>query len=1066
MNSPFEAIHEDLKARKQFCIRAGKQPYIQDGTRNTFTSSGWPEHRQDWLTFSEATEALQTGVKVWHAGGYRRADGIGFLVARDGQDGAQVLGGDLDCCRDPETGAMSQWAESYLQKVNPFYVEVSPSKCGLRFFVWGRLPGGRDKIFGNGPQDDLPQESRERILTAKPKAREKLAKGEPAFNGLELYESGRHLTLTGWKVAEFCFAKEDQTKAIEVALTPFLAGEATEKATEGVKREGRRGLPSLDILDVISTRGFIKSGGQLFGSHPTLGSTTGRNLVVDPSTGVWAYMHNGINSGGDAWLWLACECGAIAWEKAGAGALRDRAILEKTLRHAVSRGLISETGFEKDPTVRAVSLDDPPGGVGLDSDGTIKIVECDKDGKKGLKWLSDCAVCIHTETVAKDETEFTFKGVGAKDHRQVSFTLPATALADPRKFKAALINAFGARNRVGKLDFETVQKLTRNTRLMKRVEAPAWDGDIPLLPGVDLIENVEYRLSSKIPAAVYDGDLQKAKEVLQKLLQIHKFAPILVAAILGSPAIARWHKNDRFGVGMWGTTGTLKTTAALTAMGIYGIGYLDAPKLKAGKAGSTPVGAMEVFAAAGFLPQIYDDVKTVDSKDSQNYVATIHAVLEGEEKTKGKKDGGLRECREFLCTPIITGEVRPQEASTSARVLNLNWSHANGLLLTEVQSCAALLPIIGYHWLRFLAETDFVLGKDFEAFRSKKMEEFLGLKYTNPGRLATIYSLLLSVWDLLEASPLGDVFTEARESFKTALLEATATQGVAVTEETEISRFLNGLEELLASNPGLMMSEDGKKMIVGSIIGKWMPDGLFLLPTETLNELGKIKAFSQQPTIDSITQALGEKDLLVPGEGRHLKYRCRLNDGNPRGWYIKAEAFPQKSEVIPHGGNAKNDSKLPNVPTVPMFPPENVRENFSEDFQKNHDRLGHEKEKQENGGNCGNSGNIDSIDRLVDSDFDSKVSVPTSVPTEEKSGITCGLGPHPRKDEPTPAPDIKLAAISEYGMSGWVDPAKLAHALKLPLPEVVAWLEANYVAYERSGGGTGYRQKRAGEAQA
>jgi hypothetical protein len=61
---------------------------------------------------------------------------------------------------------------------------------------------------------------------------------------------------------------------------------------------------------------------------------------------------------------------------------------------------------------------------------------------------------------------------------------------------------------------------------------------------------------------------------------------------------------------------------------------------------------------------------------------------------------------------------------------------------------------------------------------------------------------------------------------------------------------------------------------------------------------------------------------------------------------------------------------------------------------------------------------------------------------------------------------IRAAAISEYGMAGWVDAKKLSHALKLPLIEVEAWLMAHYVAYQRPGGGTGYRQRRAGEAKA
>ena len=639
-----------------------------------------------------------------------------------------------------------------------------------------------------------------------------------------------------------------------------------------------------------------------------------------------------------------------------------------------------------EPCFRVVTKNDPPGTIGVSETGQVQKVVERENGETGETFtarttLSDCALRIDTETAADGETEYIFKGVGAIDKRQVCFTMPAGDMAVPAKFKAAVINAFGAENKVGKLTYPIVQDLSCNVRHRQRVTVPIWKNNIPLLPGVDLADNVEFRLSSKIPAEVCDGDLQAAKEVLRKLLKVHKFAPILVASILGSPAIARWHKKDRFGLGLWGGSGALKTSTTLAAMGIYGTGYLDGPKLKAGKGGSTVVGAMEVFTAAGFLPQIYDDVKTVDSKDAQNYVAVIHSVLEGEEKARGKKDGGLRESRDFACIPIVTGEVRPQEASTSARVLNLNWVGANGPLLTEVQGSATLLPVIGYHWLRFLADTDLILGKDFETFRSKKMEEFLGLKYTNPGRLATIFALLVGTWNLLEASPLGDVFAEAHESFKAALDEVIAVQGDAVTEETEISRFLSGLEELLASNPGLVMSEDGKKTIMGAVIGKRMSDGMFLLPTETLNELVKIRAFNQLPTVDSITQALNEKGLLIPDpDGKHLKYRYRFNGGRPWGWYLRGVA-PPKDGLSSPGGDAKNDSEMSNVPMSPLSTVENERNIFSTKNQENRDRLEHGKEKQENGVDSGDSGDIDSIDRLVDSDFDSKVSVPNSDPT-------------------------------------------------------------------------------------
>lgn len=329
----YSQVHHDLTGLKQFCVRCEKQPYVHDGTKNTFKPS-WT-NPQDWLTFAEALDALQRQAKVFYQGEMRAVTGIGWLCRR-GEP--QILGGDLDCCRDPETGLISPWATAFLQQVKPFYAEVSPSKCGIRFFSWGRLPGERAKVFDNGPQDDMPEETRKRILETKPKAKEKLAMGEPAFNGLELYESGRHLTLTGEKLDEYCFAKEDVTEAVSQALAPFIEAEPVKKAPK--KQSGNK-LPLLDIQNVINCNGFTEEGGQLFGPHPTLGSTTGKNLVVNPGKNVYCYMHDGIDAGGDPWVWLACECGAVPWEQAGSGALDNSQVIKKTLIHAVKRNLVS-----------------------------------------------------------------------------------------------------------------------------------------------------------------------------------------------------------------------------------------------------------------------------------------------------------------------------------------------------------------------------------------------------------------------------------------------------------------------------------------------------------------------------------------------------------------------------------------------------------------------------------------------------------------------------------------------------------------------------------------------------
>jgi len=139
--------------------------------------------------------------------------------------------------------------------------------------------------------------------------------------------------------------------------------------------------------------------------------------------------------------------------------------------------------------------------------------------------------------------------------------------------------------------------------------------------------------------------------------------------------------------------------------------------------------------------------------------------------------------------------------------------------------------------------------------------------------------------------------------------------------------------------------------------------------------------------------------------------------------------------------------------------------------ESSHPTHKHKNICSENMEDKGDKGDREREERDIDSDFISKngkESVPFDVPSDKTTGdkgAKRGLGPHPRRDEPTPATSVKIraAAISEYGTAGWVDPAKLAHALKLPLPEVAAWLQANYEAFDRpNGGGIGYRQKRAG----
>ena len=191
----------------------------------------------------------------------------------------------------------------------------------------------------------------------------------------------------------------------------------------------------------------------------------------------------------------------------------------------------------------------------------------------------------------------------------------------------------------------------------------------------------------------------------------------------------------------------------------------------------------------------------------------------------------------------------------------------------------------------------------FEESRKIKMGEFSTKHYVNPGRLATNYCLLKATWDLLCNSPFGDVFAEFTKQFDEALDQVIEDQGVLVSEETEVAKFLSGLKELIASNPRLIQGKGTRGHGLGAVgdevfgkipmcIGKEIEEGLFLLPNETLAELVKVRVFTQKPSVESLTKALHAEGALIPDkDGKHLQVERRLNGVKTRGWLLSPKVI-------------------------------------------------------------------------------------------------------------------------------------------------------------------------------
>jgi len=159
-----DAIPQAMRERNQWVLwrnfvrndRPTKVPYQTNGTTAETDDS------KTWTTFDDVWRRYQKG-------GFA---GIGFVFAEDDP----FCGIDLDGCRDPQTGAIADWAQTIMDTFAT-YAEVSPSESGIKLFVRGKWPlGGKKKqlkeIEGAG--------------------------GKAA--GLEVYDQKRYFAVTGWRV--------------------------------------------------------------------------------------------------------------------------------------------------------------------------------------------------------------------------------------------------------------------------------------------------------------------------------------------------------------------------------------------------------------------------------------------------------------------------------------------------------------------------------------------------------------------------------------------------------------------------------------------------------------------------------------------------------------------------------------------------------------------------------------------------------------------------------------------------------------------------------------------------
>lgn len=207
-----------------------KPPYQPTGKLASSTSA------HTWSPFKTVKEAYEHGLDL-PLNDPLHFDGVGFVPHTVGIADLQIVFGDLDKCRDKDTGEISPDALQDLRDINS-YCEPSPSGTGLRFVARGMPP------FPPGKE------------------------GRKSGNR-ELYQGGHYLTITGQRLPEFPATIEKRPKELNEFYTKYF-GESEPEPELQQREEKRPGPLSSDAVERLEElfRAEPEFKNKLFNSAP------------------------------------------------------------------------------------------------------------------------------------------------------------------------------------------------------------------------------------------------------------------------------------------------------------------------------------------------------------------------------------------------------------------------------------------------------------------------------------------------------------------------------------------------------------------------------------------------------------------------------------------------------------------------------------------------------------------------------------------------------------------------------------------------------------------------------
>ena len=234
-------IPEELKQYPNFVLwkreqrdgKATKVPYQLNGQKAK------PNDQSTWTTYQDIA-------KRYFKGGY---SGLGFCLSE-----GTPIGIDLDKCRCPafpNIPIVAPWAMDVIKEIDS-YTEVSPSGRGIRIFAYG---------------DKLPEHGRKR-------------------GTVEIYESGRYLTVTGHRLPETPASIMQRPQEI-LAFHKKYFGTVTDKAETKIVQPRATSQGNASLEKIFQSRNGDKIKKLYEGNHSDYPSQSEADLALCAHLAFW-----------------------------------------------------------------------------------------------------------------------------------------------------------------------------------------------------------------------------------------------------------------------------------------------------------------------------------------------------------------------------------------------------------------------------------------------------------------------------------------------------------------------------------------------------------------------------------------------------------------------------------------------------------------------------------------------------------------------------------------------------------------------------------------------------------